>query len=367
MIALASIVPVSQSYAQNSDTSEFELSDPREPILNPLASDPDPEFEPEPPSEDERFDDPMEELTLDDLTTPEFLLGDDDDPLGLNEEESFDLEKSKTELLEDARRHAFEAALQSILPLRPNEIREMLEQYDRTQESVEVPVYPPPKPKTVVQNISLDPGAPPEVIKLAYGHVTTLSILDITGAPWPIEDISWAGDFEITETEEGEGSHIIRIAPRAEYVNGNMSMRLLTLKTPVILSLETNRDLVHYRFDAIIPEYGPLAEAPLINSGLNIKAGNNTLSAILEGVVPANAKRLSVSGVDGRTSAYKLGNTTFVRTPLTLLSPSWSNSVRSADGMQVFVIKESPVLLLSDNGKMVRARLSTREDIFDDR
>ncbi len=307
---------------------------------------------------------PDDELTADDLKMPGFDLQ-DEDYLGLEDETESVVEKSKQELMEEARRQAFEAALQSILPLRPNEIREMLEKFDRTQESVEVPVYPPPKPKTVVQNISLDPGAPPATIKLAYGHVTTLSVLDITGAPWPIEDISWAGDFEITETAEGEGSHIIRIAPRSEYVSGNMSMRLLTLKTPVILSLETNRDIVHYRFDAIIPEYGPFAEAPLINSSLNIKAGNNTLSAILEGVIPESAIRLGVSGVDGRTSAYKLDKVTYVRTPLTLLSPSWSNSVRSADGMQVYVIQESPVLLLSDKGKMVRARLSEREDIFE--
>jgi len=334
-----------------SDFTEPDFADPN--LDSPTAA---------PPSQDNQ----LEELSADDLRTPDFLIGEENDPLGLESDPGFNLEKSKIELLEEARRQAFEAAIQSILPLRPNEIREMLEKFDRTQESVETPVYPGPKAKTIVQNIPLDPGTPPAVVKLAYGHVTTLSILDITGAPWPIEDISWAGDFEVTETEQGGGSHIIRISPRSEYVSGNLSMRLLTLKTPVILSLETDRDLVHYRFDAVIPEFGPLADVPLVNSGLNIKAGNDMLSALLGGVIPSGAERLNVAGVDGRTSAYRLADTTYVRTPLTLLSPSWSNSVQSADGTQVFVIKNSPVLLLSEKGQMVRARLSQREDLFDE-
>lgn len=305
------------------------------------------------------------DLAPDDFVIPDFL---QDDPgfLGLGENDGLSLERSKQELQEQARQQAFEAALQSLLPLRPEEIRTLLEKFDRTQESVELPVYPAPKPQMVVENISLDPGSQPAVIKLAFGHVTTLSILDMTGARWPIDDISWAGDFEITETSTEEGSHILRISPGGEYATGNMSMRLLGLKTPVILMMETNRDLVHYRFDAIIPESGPFASAPLIQSNLTIQAGNRTLSSVLQGLPPEGSQRLSVTGTDGRTSAYLLGQTTYVRTPHTLLSPSWTSSVRSADGMSVYAVQNAPVLLLSDKGKMVRARLSDREDIFDD-
>lgn len=220
----------------------------------------------------------------------------------------------------------------------------------------------------VVENVSLDPGSEPKRIKLSYGHVTTLSILDITGAQWPIDDISWAGDFEITETSTEEGSHMLRISPRRQYASGNMSMRLLGLKTPVIFMLETNRDLVHYRFDAIIPERGPFANTPLIDigsSGSNLQAGNSLLSEILQGLPPGEASKLRVSGVDGRTSAYQIGQTTYVRTPMTMLSPAWSQTVSSADGMKVYAVNNTPVLLLSDKGKMVRVRLAEQEGLFE--
>ncbi len=280
--------------------------------------------------------------------------------------DSFNFEKSDDEKNEEIRTEAFKAALQGVLPLRPEEIRTLLEHFDRTQESVEVPVYAAPKPEIAVETISLDPGSPPAVINVAYGHVTTLNILDMTGSPWPIEDISWAGNFEVVEASTSQGSHIVRISPQSEFASGNMSIRLLTLKTPVILSLETSREKVHYRFDAIIAEYGPMAEAPLIDKGITTVAGDTNIASILQGVIPEKATKLDVSGVDGRTTAYSFSNQTFVRTPLTLLSPAWNSSVASADGMRVYAIKSSPVLLLSDKGRMVRARVSEREDILGD-
>ena len=284
------------------------------------------------------------------------------------DDSQFAIDKTPGEIETQAREQAFDAALEWLLPLRPNEIRKLLEHFDRTQESVELPVYPSPQPEVTVQTLPLDPGTPPATIYTAFGHVTTLNILDITGAPWPIEDISWAGNFEVVEGAAGAGSHIVRISPQSEFGRGNMSIRLLTLNTPIILTLENSRERVHYRFDAIIPEQGPLAEAQLIESSGagNLQAGDRNLSAILEGVPPGKSTRLNVAGVDGRTSAYRFNSNVYLRTPLTLLSPAWSASVSSADGMRVYEIPDTPVVLLSNKGKMVRARLSERENVFDE-
>lgn len=307
------------------------------------------------------------ELSIDDLLGSDLSQNSDIvDDISDEAQPGMVLERTRKELEEEARVKAYEMAIQSLLPLRPEEIRGLLEKFDRTQESVKTPVYPMPQAKMVVQNISLDPGTTPSVINLALGHVTTVSVLDITGATWPIEDISWAGEFDITESSAGEGSHIVRITPRTEYSFGNMSMRLLGLDTPIIISMQTNRDLVHYRFDAVIPERGPNAKTPLMSNiaTTTAQAGTEELSNVLQGIIPPGAKRLNVSGTDGRTSAYNLAGLTYVRTPLTLLSPSWSNSVASADGMRVYTVKDSPMLLLSDAGKVLRVRLSKREELL---
>lgn len=282
--------------------------------------------------------------------------------LNLDNLPEFDFEKTPEQLEKEVRQKAFKAAIDGLLPMRPEEIRKLLEYYDRTQESVEVPIYPAPKPEIAVETLSLDPGTKPAVVKLAFGQVTTFNTLDITGAPWPIEDISWAGNFDVMETEAGPGANIVRITPQTEFATGNMSMRLVGLRTPVIIMLETNREKVHYRFDAVIPEFGPMANSPIIENKTGLTAGNIDMAKILEGVPPEGATRLSVSGIDGRTSAYKLNNMTYLRTPTTLLSPGWSQSVSSADGMKVYEIESAPVVLVSEKGKMVRVKLTERED-----
>jgi len=267
-------------------------------------------------------------------------------------------------LQEEIRTEAFDAAITGMFPLTPEQIKGLLKQYDKTQEAAKTPPYTAPKPEISVQNISLDPGVAPVTIKTAIGNVTTINMLDATGAPWPVQDVTWAGDYEIVEPEEG--GHIIRITPMSHYARGNIVIRMLTLKTPLTLTLETGRDVVQYRVDARIPEYGPFASAPLMQGGTSLVAGTPELTAILDGVAPGGAIRLDVAGVDGRTTAYTIGGTTYVRTPLTLLSPAWQSSVSSADGMNVYALSNAPVLLLSDGGEFMRAVLKEKEDLLDD-
>jgi intracellular multiplication protein IcmK len=116
-----------------------------------------------------------------------------------------------------------------------------------------------------------------------------------------------------------------------------------------------------------VGEYGPYAIAPLVETSgtTSLAAGSSTLAAVLEGVAPSGSERLTVNGVDGRTTAYSLAGVTYVRTPLTLLSPAWSSSISSADGMNVYTLKNAPVLLLSDKGQVVRARLNEKEATYD--
>ena len=269
-------------------------------------------------------------------------------------------EKSPAELEEEIRREAFDAAITGLFPLTPDNIKVLLTKQDEVARATEEPINGIPTPKINVETISLDPGVEPMVITTSAGFITTLNILDVTGAPWPIQDVSWAGDFEIIEPEEG--GHIIRITPLGHSAFGNMSIRMLTLKTPITIQLKTDKDSVQYRVDARIPEYGPFATTPLIDGGSERVAGDANIMSVLDGIAPKNAEKMYVSGVDARTSAYKYNNMTYVRTPLTLISPSWDQSVSSADGMHVYALNDTPVILLSDNGRLTRVNLSLVAD-----
>lgn len=266
------------------------------------------------------------------------------------------LEQRTREIQTKTREMAYEQAKRSVLPLETTEIKEVLGRLKDTQEAIQSPVRPAPKPDNVIETISTDPSATPKTIQLAAGNVTTLNIVDVTGAPWPIVDLGFGGAFDIKPPEAG--GHVIRITPLKDFARGNLVVRLLKMTTPITFSLQAGGDTVNYRFDARIPDYGPNAKMPILDNGINAVAGDKTTTAFLEGVPPKGSQKLQVAGIDGRTSAYKYGGALYVRTPLSLISPAWQGSATSADGMNVFVLTDSPVLLLSDNGSLVRARIS---------
>lgn len=257
---------------------------------------------------------------------------------------------------------AFDAALKQLLPLEAEQIRKTLEVFKVKREAAETPITVP-EPRQVVETLSLDPSDSPAVIKMAPGHVTTFTVLDSTGAPWPIQDISWAGKFDVITPEDG--GHIVRITPQTAHGVGNMSIRLVDLITPVTVRMTTGIDEVHYRFDARIPRPGPLAKTPIIQyGGLKAVAGrDDNMTGFLDGTPPRDALRLKVSGADGRTTAWKVNEQMYLRTPLTLLSPGWDSSVSSADGMNVYALSNAPVILLSDEGRMVRAQIAADDEV----
>ena len=114
---------------------------------------------------------------------------------------------------------------------------------------------------------------------------------------------------------------------------------------------------MHWRYDARIPKYGPNAKMPLIDRR-RLAAGDEIIMMFLDNVPPPGAQRLKVSGLDSRTMAWLADGKVYVRTPLSMLSPSWDASVTSGDGMTVYQVGDAPVLLMSDAGSIVRARLS---------
>ena len=250
---------------------------------------------------------------------------------------------------------AYSSAVKGLFPMSGDQIKGVMHRLEDTQNASIPPSYGQPKAEVAVQTISLDPGVAPPEIDVATGYVTTLTILDATGQPWPIIDIGVGGNFDIPTPEAN--SHIVRITPMTRYGYGNLSVRLKDLATPITFRLSAGGDVVHYRYDARIPRNGPNAKTSLIERP-KLTAGDDTIMAVLDNSIPSGAKKLKIDGTDRRSAAYKVGDRTFIRTPLSMISPSWDASVASADGMTVYEIGDTPVVLLSDNGNLIRVRLS---------
>lgn len=260
---------------------------------------------------------------------------------------------------EDHNRKSFKKAEMGLLPMSSDQVRGFMHRLEDTQEAAQPPSTGQPHGKVRITTLSLDPGTDPPLVNLAAGYVTTINMLDASGEPWPILDVGVGGNFEVSPTQAG--SHVVRIMPLTRYGAGNLSVLLKDLPTPIIFRLSAATNNVDLRLDARIPKYGPNAKMPLVNRP-RLEAGDDVLMNILQNNPPAEAHRMKVSGIDARSSAWSVGDHVYVRTPLSLLSPSWNASVASADGTTVYDIGNAPVLLMSDNGAVVRAHLSQDSD-----
>jgi intracellular multiplication protein IcmK len=268
-----------------------------------------------------------------------------------------DADQQKREQQHDIK--SYDKAATGLLPLSPDQVRDFMHKLEQTQNAAQTPYDGTPKGETRISTLSLDPGVDPPQIHLASGFVTTITMVDATGEPWPILDVGVGGNFEVSPTQAG--THVVRVMPLTRVGTGDLSVLLKDLPTPVIFRLSAGGPTVDLRYDARIGKLGPGAK-PQIIARPRLEAGDETLTLILENAPPGDAKRVKVGGLDSRTKAWAMGDKVYVRTPLAMLSPAWNASVSSADGMTVYEIGDAPVLLMSDNGAMVRAQISRDED-----
>lgn len=271
--------------------------------------------------------------------------------------------RSPDEIARDA---AFTGALDAAMPLTPEQVQRLVSRMSQMQQATAPAVQDPvrPRPELKVETISLDPGAEPPVIRVAAGYVTTVVMMDATGAPWPIDDMAFAGKFDIKTTQKS--AHVFRIIPMNRFYESNLTVQLKDLSTPVTFRLAAGNEVVYYRYDVRVPAMGPKARPPRFSAASTLVAGDSVMMAVLDGYPPDGARRLKVSGLDDRSAAWDVSGQIYLRTPHSLLSPAWSSSASSGDGTTVYAIPDTPVLLLSDQGLMVRARVTRPEGLVGD-
>ncbi|MBP6103824.1 MAG: type IV secretion protein IcmK [Gammaproteobacteria bacterium] len=246
------------------------------------------------------------------------------------------------------RDRAFKELMDKISPLTPEQILQMRQQEDKTQQAIATTPNTPPIPVSSTLTVDLSPGITPPVVRLASGFVTSLVFVDSSGQPWPIADYSLGnpGDFNIQWDKK---AHTLFIQSTTTYSSANLAIRLAKLDTPVMISLVSGQKYVDYRVDLQVQGRGPNALAPMTGDALP-NASPLLLNA-LDGIPPPGSQELEVSGGLGR--AWLSGGKLIFRTQLIVLSPAWSTIASSPDGTRVYEMIQTPLILASHNGKPI--------------
>ena len=266
---------------------------------------------------------------------------------------------AESQVNETIRNQAFLNVPDSLMPLSEDEIKDIRRTFNRTQKAGAFVDDIPAKPVSSTVMVDISPGASPPVIRLAAGFVSSLVFLDSTGSPWPIKayDLGDPKSFNIQWSQATGSSdsidNTLMIQAVSMYKVANLAVILKGMNTPIMLTLVPGQAVVDYRVDLRAPGLGPNARP----SYAAMPAGSDpVLIDMLNGVPPQDAKRLTVKGGDAQ--AWSIGQSMYLRTSMSIVSPSWFSTMSGAEGaVSVFQLPLSSHVLALSQGKMIKLQI----------
>ena len=270
-------------------------------------------------------------------------------------------------------------AARDAIPLTPEMIEDLARRYRAQQQAVEQGTTELAAPINRQVNVSFAPGAATSIVNTVKGYPTAVSFFDSTGQPWPIAwdtnsnpaaiaggtncnaqtnaggpSVAAIGFYVCTPTK---GSNVLEITPVSISPRGGLVVSLEGAPKPITFLLLSGGGRFDANLSIHVADRGPHARVEIMTQPDAPDTGAPFLTGMLEGVPPADAVPLSVEGVSPEgLRAWRLGRNVYLRTRYTLLSPEWTGSEAEA-GTTVYAVPNTPVVLLSVNGRTVSAEL----------
>ncbi len=264
---------------------------------------------------------------------------------------------------ESLQQEVFANSVNSALPLKPNQIRQLKALFDATQRAAAASAAKPPRPTSTSMLVNLSPGATPPDVRMGAGFVSSLVFLDATGAPWPIQSYD-IGDPQAFNVQWNKKGNTLLVQAITHYKIGNLAVMLKGLDTPIMVTLMPGQHAVDYRVDLRVPGLGPNATTSA--RGLPTTA-NAQLLNVLNNIQPYSGmeknysvKSMNVKGCGSSCLAWLVTNKAtshqrlFLRTRLTVLSPGWISTMSSGDGTHAYELPPAPIILASRHGKSIQ-------------
>jgi intracellular multiplication protein IcmK len=276
-----------------------------------------------------------------------------------------------------------EKAANDAIPLSPELIEQLAERYKAAQRAREESITELAAPLNRQVNVSFAPGTAVSIINTVKGYPTAVSFFDSTGQPWPIQwdtnsnPAAIAGGTNCNaQTNAGgpsaiaigffvctptKGSNVLEITPVSLSPRGGLVVSLEGAPKPLTFLLISGGGRYDADLSIHVADRGPKAKVEIMTQPNAPDTGAPFLTGMLEGVPPADATPLEVEGVSPEgLRAWRLGHNVYLRTSYTLLSPEWTASEAEA-GTTVYAVPNTPVVLLSVNGRTVSALLKDNQ------
>ena len=227
-----------------------------------------------------------------------------------------------------------------------------------TQGSASLAADPPPEGR--IRRVRI--GSPGEgsipTISVRKGYVTAVSFTDVTGAPWPIEEVLVDDRFVPVTAEAGDepggrSEHLFYMAPQMRALHGNAVVKLKGLPEPLVASLRGGGADADFRVEIRLGLPGPNAVHGSA-TGTGFHAGDAVLLNLLGGIAPQGAERVAVDGGSADDRAWRLRGDLLLVTRAHLFSPGPWAAERGAGGRWAYRLPDTPYALVSQAGRETR-------------
>ncbi len=262
----------------------------------------------------------------------------------------------------------YESAVQSVLPVPPALIDDFHQHLLRVRGAAAKPRRGPPRTRGEADLVSLEPGHPIPVVRLAPGIATVITFADAAGQPWPVAGYVLGDSEGFHVMRQGgvdgqQGPSHVTAAPRREAGWTNLVVTLAGQPIPVNLALTVDPEKPHHRLDVQVMAPGPnsppgaaaLPSAPSAGSSelLRFVAAADVPDAAVEtrfDAVPATRVWIDPDTAEGGRM--------WVRSPHALLGPDWTDVISGPGGVRVYSLSPpAGILLFSVDGVPVTARV----------
>jgi intracellular multiplication protein IcmK len=250
----------------------------------------------------------------------------------------------------------FQEALKHVAPLTPGQIKQMRRVLDDADKASGSPLSNI-NPVTRSIRVSLKSGERPASLRVSPGWVSTLTFSDVTGQPWPVLSVVNGNPdaYHVDKSIGDESTNIVTISSKQAYVPTNIAVNLAGAKVPVVMTLSPSAGEVDFRVDAQMDQRGPNAAYDTVGGSSLAPTNDSVMLGFLDGVPPEGARKLKTTDRD--VQAWRYEEMLYVRTSKPIRSPAFVSTQHNASGVHVFVLKEAPVLIVSDAGRSVYVKI----------
>jgi intracellular multiplication protein IcmK len=219
--------------------------------------------------------------------------------------------------------------------LTTGQVKRLKKQNLQNSEASMSPYNSTPKPVTRTLMIDLSPGVNAPILRLSSGSLTSIVFSSLNGDPWYIENVKLNRNMFSDGANAGDTNptNVLTLEPLRPIAQGNVSVMLKGLSTPVIFSLSSGQKEVDFRVDVKISGRNPDATTK-VSYEERIPSIDDNVPYFLDGVPPKQAKKLRVVG--GDVEAWELNNSMYIRTNADVQYPAYYSSARSTSGLAVY-------------------------------